>query len=53
MISWRDLQFKVCGSEEVDIDRLKAMTGYKNCNEDTQVIKRFWKVLHSFTNVQK
>lgn len=50
MISWSDLELKVVGNEEVDIDRLKEMTQYKNCNASHDVVKRFWKVLQSFDN---
>lgn len=50
MISYKDLELKVVGSELIDIDRLKEMTGYKNCTEKHEVVKRFWKVLYSFNN---
>lgn len=53
MISWKDLELKVVGNEEVDIDRLKDMTQYKNCTEKHSVIKMFWHVLHKFDNEQR
>jgi HECT-domain (ubiquitin-transferase) len=53
MISWNDLEMKVVGNEEVDIDRLKEMTQYKGCNANHDVVKRFWKVLASFDNEDK
>lgn len=50
MISWHDLELKIVGNEEIDIDRLKDMTQYKNCTANHDVVKRFWKVLASFEN---
>lgn len=29
------------------------MTQYKNCSEKHEVVKRFWKVLHSFDNEER
>ncbi len=50
MISWQDLELKIVGNEEIDIERLKEMTQYKNCTANHDVVKRFWKVLASFEN---
>lgn len=53
MVSWRDIELKVVGDSQVDIDRLKEMTQYVNCTEKHEVVKRFWRVLNSLTNDQK
>jgi len=49
-MSSTDLERKVVGSEEVDVDRLKEITSYKNCSDSHEVIKRFWKVFSAFDN---
>lgn len=50
VLSWQDLELKVVGNEEVDIERLKEITTYSKCSATHDVIKKFWKVLTSFEN---
>jgi len=40
----------VVGKEGVDVDRLKEMTTYRNCNENHETIKKFWKIMKSLSN---
>lgn len=53
MISWKDLELKTVGDPIIDVDRLKAMSEYKNCTERHDVVRRFWRVLKELTNEQK
>ena len=53
MLSWKDLQYKTVGREEIDIDRLKEITQYKECGENDDVVKRLWRVLAGFKNEDK
>ncbi len=53
MISWHELEIKIVGNEEIDIERLKEMSQYKNCSASDEIVKRFWKVLTSFDNEDK
>lgn len=50
VLSWQDLELKVVGNEEIDLERLKEITTYSKCSATHDVIKRFWKVLASFEN---
>lgn len=53
LVSWKDLELKVVGDPEVDIDRLKEMTEYRKCDEGHKVVRSLWRVLHSFNNEQR
>jgi len=47
--SWRDLQERVCGVPEVDLENLKRHTTYKNCASSSEHVKFMWEALESFT----
>lgn len=53
IINWKYLEYKVVGSNEISVDRLKEITSYRNCSEAHEVIKRFWQVLDNFSNEDK
>ena len=53
IINWKYLEYKVVGSNEISVDRLKEITSYRNCSETHDVIKRFWQVLDNFSNEDK
>jgi E3 ubiquitin-protein ligase HERC2 len=53
MVSWKYLEHRVVGLNEISIERLKEITAYRNCSETHEVIKRFWQVLESFSNDEK
>lgn len=36
---------RVCGVKQLDIDRLKSITEYESCSEDNKHVKWFWKIL--------
>ena len=36
---------RVCGVKQLDIDRLKSITEYESCSEDNKHVKWLWKIL--------
>lgn len=53
LVSWKYLEYKVVGMNEISLDRLKEISAYRNCSDSHEVIKRFWQVLQSFSNDEK
>jgi hypothetical protein len=51
--SWRDLQERVCGVPEVDLDNLKRHTTYKGCTSSNVHVQYMWEALESFTQKQR
>jgi len=51
--SWRDLQERVCGVAEVDLDNLKRHTTYKNCTSTNVHVGYMWEALESFSQKQR
>jgi len=51
--SWRDLQERVCGVPEVDIENLKRHTTYKNCSSSNEHVGYMWESLELFTQKQR
>ena len=51
---WQELQTLVCGSDTIDIDRLRRNTEYdEDISSDDPHIKLFWEVLRSFSEEEK
>lgn len=48
LLTWRQLERKVCGTPVIDVDRLESTTAYSNCDKNHEVIQRFWKVVREF-----
>lgn len=53
LVSWKYLEYKVVGMNEISLDRLKEISAYRNCSDTHEVIKRFWQVLQSFSNEER
>jgi len=52
-LSWQDLEYKVVGRENIDLDRLKELTVYRNCTEGHDTVKKFWKIMLALSNEDK
>jgi len=50
--TWQDLQTRVCGAADIDIDSLKRHTQYEN-DRDHAVVPLLWEVLEAFTQKQR
>jgi len=51
--TWKDLEYKVCGKPTIDLVHLKAITKYSGCSEDDETVKRFWRVLETFSDEER
>jgi E3 ubiquitin-protein ligase HERC2 len=53
LMDWEQIESRACGEKTVDIDKLKSITEYHGCNENSPIIKRFWKMMTSFDDDQR
>lgn len=53
LMDWEQVEARACGQKTVDIDKLKSITGYHGANENSAIIKRFWRVLSNFDDEQR
>lgn len=53
ILTWKEVEYKVCGSEDVEIERLKKITTYQGCSESDEYVERFWRVLETFSMEEK
>lgn len=50
LMDWEHVEARACGQKYIEIDKLKEITEYSCCNENSPIIKRFWRVMASFDN---
>ncbi|KAJ0065205.1 hypothetical protein NL108_006545 [Boleophthalmus pectinirostris] len=49
-----EVELLICGSRQLDFDALEKTTDYDGgYNKDSQIIKDFWEIIHSFSEEQK
>lgn len=53
LLSWRELERKVCGSPEVDINMLRRFTKYSGWEPNSPCMQYLWRALESFTQEQR
>ena len=54
LLTWQELEEKVCGSPEIPIEMLKSSARYEcDLNESSPQVKAMWKALESFTNEER
>ena len=53
LIKWSDLERKVCGNSEFDVDLLKSVTEYSTFSQGDDVIKWFWEVMRELNEEDK
>ena len=54
LLPWQELQSLVCGSDTIDIDRLRQNTEYdEDLSADDPHVRMFWEVLSGFTESEK
>ena len=53
IFTWKEIEYKIVGKKEIDVDHLKQMTTYNNADANTEEVLRFWRVLSEFTNEEK
>jgi len=53
LFTWHELEERVCGRREIDIEFLKANTVHRNCRDTDPWVGFFWDSLRSFTQEQR
>eukprot|EP01012_Entosiphon_sulcatum_P068166 TRINITY_DN9820_c0_g1_i2.p1 TRINITY_DN9820_c0_g1~~TRINITY_DN9820_c0_g1_i2.p1 ORF type:complete len:319 (-),score=74.33 TRINITY_DN9820_c0_g1_i2:15-971(-) len=49
LLTWQELERRVCGVPEIDIEELKRSAIYEDIDEDSKTCTYFWDALSSFT----
>jgi len=52
-VTREELELRICGQPIVDLTVLKKHTKYKGADENTDVVKNFWRVLESFSDTDR
>ncbi|XP_048588290.1 E3 ubiquitin-protein ligase HECTD3-like isoform X2 [Nematostella vectensis] len=50
LITWQELEKKVCGDPEITVEALKKSSHYEDISENDRRIKDLWNALENFTN---
>lgn len=54
LMTWHELEDKICGSPEIPIDKLKQSARYEaDLNEKSPRVRLMWQALESFTNEER
>ena len=53
IFTWREIEYKIVGKKEIDVEHLKSITRYQSATETTEEIVRFWRVLSEFSDEEK
>ena len=53
LLTWRELEIKVCGKPDIDLELLKMNTEYRGCSEKDPVIQNFWKTLEDYSSEER
>ena len=47
------IEVRACGNKFIDTDRLKSITIYPNCDQNHEIVHRFWRVFESFSGEER
>lgn len=47
------VEARACGAKEIDMDRLKSITVYSSCDENHELVQRFWRVFEAWTHEER
>jgi len=53
MLTWEEVEIRTAGDKIVDIEAIKKITRYDNCDENHRIVKMFWSVLESMEEFEK
>ncbi len=48
-----ELETMVCGSSDINLDSLKAITSYKNVDINEPIVNWFWEIMEEFTSIER
>ncbi|XP_041594448.1 E3 ubiquitin-protein ligase HECTD3 isoform X1 [Vulpes lagopus] len=51
LLTWQELEKKVCGDPEVTVDALRKLTRFEDFEPSDTRVQYFWEALNNFTNV--
>lgn len=50
LLTWQELEKKVCGDPEVTVDALRKLTRFEDFEPSDTRVQYFWEALNNFTN---
>lgn len=53
MLSWEEIEIRAAGEKTVDPEKLKGITEYESCSQDSQIVKWFWQVFEEMSEEDK
>ena len=53
ILTWKEVEYRIIGQIKIDIEQLKKITCYSNCNENDEYVQRFWSTLEGFTQEER
>lgn len=53
LVQWNETEDRCCGMKTLDVEKLKGITEYYSCSEDTKVVKMFWNVFEELSDEDK
>lgn len=53
LFSWQVIEGRACGEKKLDVEKLKSITTYPQCEENHRIVARFWRVFEAFTEEEK
>lgn len=52
-LQWESIEQRACGAKIFDVEKLRGITKYPNCDDTHQIVGRFWRAFESFNEVEK
>lgn len=52
-MDWEQVESRACGDKTIEIDKLKSISSYRGCTENSAIIRRFWRVMTAFDDDQR
>jgi len=53
ILSWEEVEIRAAGNKTTDVEKLKSITEYRNCTEQSKVVKMFWNVMSRMSEEDK
>merc|ERR1719219_2781475 len=53
LFKWTELELLVCGHQAIDLDALRSIVKYRDCDEDHEIVTMLWRVLEDMTNEER
>ena len=53
MFKWTELELLVCGHQAIDLEALRSIVKYRECDEEHELVRMLWNVLEGMNNDEK